>query len=905
MRKGILPFLAAVALAGANDDFVAGLDALEAGRFAEAARGFERAVEADEENADHHLALAVAEIFSERFDVALRALDRANRLQPGRKEAKLWTAVALAMRGDLFEDTNVYPAANRDPFETALREMSRRYGDPAFRVKRLGETPPDAEAVRAAERARFPELAMGFVGRLKPDRPDVSAALRARGIGSAQRGDHASAYADLRHALAAAPDDVEALFHLARCKLALGSPEGARADLTRCLVARSDWREARLARALAEAALGRPDRAKADLEAAGTPPDAAKEVDRILASLPRAPSLSLEPLVDAAKRGESLLPLAEALVLGVESRRLRADETYEEGLRLRRASGDLAELGAFLYANATTVLTEWVEPRGSPRPLRPTDPAKELAEAESALDRALERDGNSVKALAFKAACLIEKREWEGARGRLERALELAPEDPVVLGLVSRVIDHAAQVNAAAAADLRSVKSWSDYWYIYYRYPTEAERQAAAEYDAEAKRLWRKAREALVKAAEAARGTARGPYWSARVAEWDGNAEAARAGLEEAVKLDPRFLDAWRELAVVRGRLGDAKGAFAAQFEAANLSHTTAGPMLKLAWLELVRTAWKSAGAALDRAATDPADWRVAAYRAVAAEGKGDAEAARGWLLAAAAVNEASARLRGVYLSGSAAPLTPEEAAPALALAHRAALHRLEANPEEARALLSAASDLVERVPLAERYRPLPSAMLPDPSADPSILPEAPDLETLAARVRLRLGDALFRLGEPERARAAFEWVASFEARKPSNLPVGQGVRGPAVLATAHLARCAVKRGDWEMADRFFKGMGRPRGLPASNQRELDEIREEVGKALEEHRNGESGDGGAKAELLARRDQIVKRRDALAARLDAPDASEHEKRNALRVVRQLDGEIALLDAQLQAMGGGR
>ncbi|MGQ0613505.1 MAG: tetratricopeptide repeat protein [Planctomycetaceae bacterium] len=893
------------AAAGATEDYLAGLDALERGEFDAAVKALEAALEADEENADVHFALGVACTFAERFEPAFRHLDRADRLSGGRKELRLWKAVVVAMRGELFADTEIFPAATRDPYESALRAMSRRYGDPAFREKRLNERVPKADAVRAAERARFKELAKGFVEKIKPARTDLSGALRERGIAWFHKGEFAAAYADLRHVLAAAPDDLEALFFLAGCKLELGCPEGARADYTRCLTARHDWREAYLGRALAQASLGRPDQARADLAVArrqGEVGDADAAVAKRLAALPRTPTATLEGLFAAAQRGEELGDLAASLVLGTEARRLRGDESYQDRLRALREGNDLAALGAFLYTHATTTLTEWVEPRSQPKPLRPQDPARELAEAEAVLDRALERDAGDVKALAFKAACLIARRDWEGARGKLEAALERAPDDPVVLGLVSQVIEHAAQVNAAAAADLRSTKSWSDYWYIYYRWPTQAELQQAAAYAAEARRLWEKARAALVAAAEAQKGKPRGPYYAARVASWDGDLAGARALLEEAVRHDPRFLEAWQELAVLRGRLGDSKGSYAAQFEAANLTHTTATPMLKLAWIEITRTAFKSALEALDRAALDPADYRVAAYRGVLAAAKGEAGTAWTWYAVAAAVYGEAARLRGVFLSGSDAPLSAEEAAPAVALAHRAGKLRLQEDPAHAARILAAPAPLLDRVPVEHRYRPVPAGMLPGVPADPTLLPEAFDLETIAAGLRLRLGDALFRLGRIDEAAAEFEWVVGFERRKPPTMPVTQAIREPALLASAHLARCAVRRGDWEAADRLYKGIGRPRNLPESSAQELEAIREEVGRALQERRDGGGddgdADGGRREALLAQREQILARRQALEARLTAADASEFEKRRARQMIAQLDEQLAEVDEQL-------
>jgi Tfp pilus assembly protein PilF len=81
----------------------------------------------------------------------------------------------------------------------------------------------------------------------------------------------------------------------------------------------------------------------------------------------------------------------------------------------------------------------------------------------------LQLNPNQPRALAFKGACLMKRFAWNEAEVLLTKALSLSPRDPMVLELFAQVMDHAAMVAAANAADLRSVDSWSDYYYIYYR----------------------------------------------------------------------------------------------------------------------------------------------------------------------------------------------------------------------------------------------------------------------------------------------------------------------------------------------------------------------------------------------------------------------------------------------------
>ncbi len=228
-----------------------------------------------------------------------------------------------------------------------------------------------------------------------------------------------------------------------------------------------------------------------------------------------------------------------ALVKAVEGSRLHADERYQLQLaELRKAAAaapsnaaPLANLGEFLYNGATMILAEAVEPRAAAKPYRhmtKESQQRKLAEAEQTLDKALGLDANNLEAMAFKAACLMERSQWADAETLLRRAIQVGPRDATAQEFFARVMDHAGGEAAATAANLRSVKSWSDALYHYTRSPTQAELREADRLDAKAKQCWAEAKAALEAAAEAERGTARGALYQAMLAQRSNDLPAVR-----------------------------------------------------------------------------------------------------------------------------------------------------------------------------------------------------------------------------------------------------------------------------------------------------------------------------------------------------------------------------------------
>src|SRR5712691_168137 len=81
-------------------DYVAGLEALEAGDYTRAVASFTRAIEADDDSADYHLARGVANTLAEQFPAAVADLERALKLRPGHRETRLWLQSVHQMAND-------------------------------------------------------------------------------------------------------------------------------------------------------------------------------------------------------------------------------------------------------------------------------------------------------------------------------------------------------------------------------------------------------------------------------------------------------------------------------------------------------------------------------------------------------------------------------------------------------------------------------------------------------------------------------------------------------------------------------------------------------------------------------------------------------------------------------------
>jgi tetratricopeptide (TPR) repeat protein len=392
------------------------------------------------------------------------------------------------------------------------------------------------------------------------------------------------------------------------------------------------------------------------------------------------------------------------------------------------------------------------------------------------------------------------------------------------------------------------------------------------------------------------------------LAEWDRNLRRAKEAYQRAVAMDKDYLDAWRQLAVTCMKLGLTDESYAAQHQAANLTHTTAGPMLKLSWLHINRTAWKSAQESLNTAAaTDPVDPRIAAYRGVIAQAKGNSDDALSWYRVALALDAERRRDDAIDLLTST--YDPNAAALAVELTNRiAALSIKSQRGNEAKPNLLECVAIHEHVPEAERYVPLWRAMLPGEADSSGLMPEAPNLETLAAWSHLYLGKILLAGRQFPDAEKHLTWVAEFEARKPSVLDVGMMIRTPHRLAILELGKSALAQRKYDQAQYWVQRFGRPKQLPAEVEVEFQKLSEQVAAARQ--LGGFPGGGNdmtltgqRKRALFQQRQELERRKARHQAVLKNPRSSIAQKRNAETMLTNLDDEIKMIDAELGGTTG--
>lgn len=817
--------------------YLEGLDHLESGKWTAARESFSEALEADEENPDYYIARGVALVFAESFKPAIAEFDRALRLSPGLKHARLWKSAATSMQGDFMASSAIYPQATHDQYENQVQDMARLYGEYNFRKDR-GETDSEWTAKWKADhdsaRTSFPEIARLYTSRIKGTSGGTAPLLADRAAKKIAAGDYASAMKDLQVAAAANPNDLAILQQRAFCNLHLGAPSAARAQYVRVLTAQSGNAEAWIGHALACAALGDARRAEASAEnAASLDPRKAQDYrSRLAAALKASPAPSaakalLADLGEALRQSASgrasdddIHRQAQDIIRTVNAHRLRADETYlDRRLRLEAAAkanpnsaAALADLGEYLYTQAVSIRGEAVEPRADFATYRPqTDQTQkdELAQAELALNAALKLDPKNVKALTYKAALLIFRLQWSDAETLLKSALAIDPTYGPLLETFAEVMDHAASMKALAALDLRSTESWEDAYYIYYRYPSKAELQLADEYDRQAKALWALAERHLEAAAKNYAGKPLGFYYSGVLAKRRGQAEAARAAFEQCVALTPDYAPAWDELTELYHVLGMKVEAAEAKSAASNLQHTTSGHMLRLAWGQIVRTAYKSAQESLTRAmALDPADPRNYAYMAVIAAGRGDQAGSLAWWRCAAALEEAHAQLNGVSFRASQPHEILTSGAAGRALAINLRLGRMALDMEQA-AVAAAAFEtnltIGGRLGKMDRFSPLPTSQLPDQQTDITIIPEADTALSLIAWSHLGMGQARLKQNREQDAVAQFQAVRGLPSQVPPTIDPGNMLADPCVLATINMLKPIIARKEFQQAQQVAR----------------------------------------------------------------------------------------------------
>ncbi len=638
--------------------YLEGLDHLMQGRWPDAVAAFSRTLEAAGDDPTFVLARGVACTLAEQFPQALKDLERARRLGLRGREAELWTYAAEAMSGIVSQEHALggwqgrgdLPAVVSIPGHMAQggSDYSTEYG--SFIVYRLAmeyqkyRLPDRFGGLGNPQGVRNPQMRQTMLraGQLFAERylkrPELAAANLERAKQSFAGQDYEATLRDVERALAAQPSDPDLRFRAAESWLALGRPATARREYTIALTNRTDFVAAYLGRAVAAARLGDAARARADLDIAAKLDAAAAgkarravEIELARQRVDGAPHQLLAELEGAARSGAPMEQLVRQAVKVHEvagPQRLRYDEIYQDRLRGLESAATAAPKNPDRWVELSRyVLTEsdnrgeQVEPRRERQEYRWQESREsERRRALELVERALALDPRHVVALSQKALALTALKRYDEAERVADHALALGGNNPDALRLYARFRATRANQMSSEAWGLRQERCSSSSREErrsdgIYRVttttcypPSQEDLQRAAQLDAQAVELRRRARAAMEAALRVTKGTVEGYLIQADLNVWDGQFDAAQAALQAAVKLDPRSLEAQDQLVDFYAKTGQRDRAEEQQAMARQLIHTTAAPLLRLAWTRIEKTAWQGAKGYLGRAGVAKGD---------------------------------------------------------------------------------------------------------------------------------------------------------------------------------------------------------------------------------------------------------------------------------------------------------
>jgi tetratricopeptide (TPR) repeat protein len=846
-------------------DYLNGLTALERADYPGAIASMSKAIDADDENPDYRIGRAVGLIFEEKLNDAQKDLNRALKLRPEDRSAKMWLASDVAMHGD-WSDTNIYPLVG-DQFESDVRQMSHVYGQYFWQLaenRRTGFSNEPSDAMKASiagARAEFPTLSKQFAARaeasLQGSGNALSGVIRDRALQLVQQKNYADGLKALTPLLAATPDDPQLLGAHAQCVLALGSPFLARLESTRVLTHDPNNVDAYATRAVAAAQMGDSRRADSDLKwISQIDPAKASDTQAAVSAAAALQPAGFKPeelpqrlqelhqMAADGKPWDALVTQAVSINKGENAIRKRYDEDYQERLHILtlatqkqpRSAEVFAELGEFLYLGAVDRLGEVVEPRAEFRTYRLVNQdgrVEELAQASQNLDTALQLDPKNILAVTAKAELLIRDGQWADAETLLRQALATNPNEPRVLNLFGRVMDYAASCRDYKAIQLRSTQSWTSGLILWTRYPSQADLDNADQLNQQGDQLYALGSSAIAAAAQAQKGTADGFDYAFVIARRNGQTDEAISDLQQAIKLAPdrpEYYDALGDLYEEKGMLVNAAETRAT---AANLIQTTAAPMLRLAWQQIPMTLYKEARLSLDRAmALDPTDPRSAAYLSVVDSEDEKPDEAHAWMVVAAAQDEAKARMEGrSATTTSIGQLPATEVALGITLDVRAAESYLRLKQREpALQLFDLALAVAARVPSEEINVDNASSMLPSSGGgDPGVtIPPAHSIVESLAWAHLYRARTLAAEAKPADAIAEFHSVLDLR---------GNETAAPVAYAAYALAFNAMKHHDAHVALDYLNAAAPQKGIPQAFKQAYDKLHNEA-QQLVWHPNG-------------------------------------------------------------------
>ena len=786
---------------GGTAAYIEGIQALRAGNFRGAVDALNRAVQAEDSNADYLRARGVASTLAESFPAAIADLERVMRLSIGAdREAKLWLATAYRMSGEVARGSQNFSMGDgsvpNDYANMVYNVMGMEYWQSSTKGSYWDAGQRRNVQVSAPVKRLFPDAARVYAGRHEATGAAAHAAVKERATSDLQRGDFASALRDVQMLRRTQPDDPTLRGKYAQALLGAGDGLHAREEFTRVLCVEPLWAEGYLGRAQAAAIVGDARRANADLDSAETLGlSAAAARARVAQLRGQAPPDAGSDLASVQADFDGQVNIALGALRRSNNSRDRYDEMYQDRIRLLalavRDDGrnpDRPEsLARFLY-NHRVVPSAWNGPRASEQ-MRPQSKAEERAEIARALslaDAALKLDPKWANAMATRGLILYTLRRMQESEQMADRGLEIEPQNVRLLRLKAQILtDVAGQLRARAEA-LRSPRTEtfeerrSDGVYRVTRtYPPTAEALAEARaLDARAAQLEEAAKKCTTTANRVEGEVI--PALLRRADDAFARSDPGNAGraLQEVYRYQPDRADLVTRLAELAKRQGDARAQSIFSLLTKPVRGTTAAAELKAAWEAIVRTDWPAAEAALGQASQrDGVDARIFAYRAVVAQHRThDAAAARRERRAALALEEGRARLMGTSFLGE--PRQPVDTIDLQETGLQTVV-RLSAGDAElaarggeaAAAMFGSVVALERRVDRDLLIVPIPTAMLPDPTAEPNTIPEAPTLASLIALARLGTAQVLVALGRPADAQREYASVRAALANWPLTSP--------------------------------------------------------------------------------------------------------------------------------------
>lgn len=660
-------------------DYVRGLQAVSAGRFADALGPLGRAVEASDEDADRHLALSIAAMLARSPAIASGHLERVRRLEPRHPSLAVWSfffAWAYEPPGSGGRrNIPTPPHGSKESYAKELIHAAEQYA--------IGRQSGRPEQMDAAWKQADQCARTWAFGRLS--RPGLASAQGEELEGMYRAGRYAECLAIATRLLESAPRDARVLAISGDCRLAMNDWAGAREDYTRSLAAGPGVVAVLAGRAVAAARSGGLRTAEDDRDLlkklGGAPPDGMRELDAAIGEAKKklgrgTPSDFLAQAREAAARSDTggLESLAEQLQRGDAAVRPVMAEVYARELcRLQSAFErdpqrvrGAVELAAFCIRPTAEI--DSATGRGR---VRVRVGEADLDRARVALDAAGRLSPNDPDALTQQALWMRARGGRAGAQ-RMIQAVEYA----LSLGALNHDLavmyldyyqDLAASLEGEAAALRSPTVTYEDRadgrWRVTYP-PTAQALARAAELERLAKEHRRRSFDPIRSFIQRQRGSPLGLLAQAEVHRMLGEYGPMIASAEAALEADAHHLEALEYLVEHGPKVGMNDKALGYADTLNNLAEPSArialGPVDRL----LSETRYASALGFIDEAQRkDPASWQAAVWRAVVTGASGKADAARTDFRLAAAIAGAMTRVRQ---PSPAAPVSADLAVPVL-----------------------------------------------------------------------------------------------------------------------------------------------------------------------------------------------------------------------------------------------